>query len=160
VDRSDVADVMVNFDFANPDLPTGRRHDTTVPQQALFLMNSPLVVEQAKRLVALAEFDNCQDDAARIRFLYERIYQRSPTDEEIALGRDFIANTPSPDELAKEADAMQPVSTDARPFRPKQFAKKQGRKQGGPGFRKRAPLSSWQEYAHALLQANETSFVN
>src|SRR5207249_11091389 len=50
VDRSDVADVLINFDFANPDLPTGRRHQTTVPQQALFLMNSPLVVEQAKKL--------------------------------------------------------------------------------------------------------------
>ena len=51
VDRSDVADVLVNFDFANPDLPSGRRYATTVPQQALFLMNSPLVVEQAKKLV-------------------------------------------------------------------------------------------------------------
>jgi hypothetical protein len=26
--------------------------------------------------------------------------------------------------------------------------------------RKRAPLTSWEEYAQALLQANETSFVN
>src|SRR5438046_9292612 len=75
-DRADVADVLVNFDFANPDLPSGRRHETTVPQQALFLMNSPLVVEPAKRLVALAEFNSCQDDEARINFLYERIYQR------------------------------------------------------------------------------------
>ena len=28
------------------------------------------------------------------------------------------------------------------------------------GGRKRAPLTSWEEYAQALLQANETSFIN
>src|SRR2546425_12261419 len=86
VDRSDVADVLVNFDFANPDLPSGRRHETTVPQQALFLMNSPLVVEQAKKLVTLSEFNTCQDDSTRIQFLYQRIYQRLPRTEEIKLG--------------------------------------------------------------------------
>src|SRR4029450_10063014 len=86
VDRSDVSDVLINFDFANPDLPSGRRFETTVPQQALFLMNSPLVIEQAKKLVTLAEFNNCQDDASRIQFLYERIYQRPARAEEIKLG--------------------------------------------------------------------------
>src|SRR6516225_6444719 len=78
VDRSDIADVLVNFDFANPDMPTGRRHETTVPQQALFLMNSPLVIEQAKRLVTLPEFQSCSDDESKIDFLYQRIYQRLP----------------------------------------------------------------------------------
>jgi hypothetical protein len=32
--------------------------------------------------------------------------------------------------------------------------------QNPPGIAKRAPLTSWEEYAQALLQANETSFVN
>ncbi len=160
VDRSDVADVMVNFDFANPDLPTGRRHDTTVPQQALFLMNSPLVVEQAKRLVVLTEFNACPDDPARIKLLYERIYQRPPSPEEVALGLEFVAGTPSPAELAKEGDSMQQVSTEGKALRAKQFGKKQGRKPGANTPRKRKPLNAWEDYAHALLQANETSFVN
>jgi mono/diheme cytochrome c family protein len=160
VDRSDVADVLVNFDFANPDLPTGRRHDTTVPQQALFLMNSPLVVEQAKHLVALAAFDTCESDQDRINFLYERIYQRPPKPEEVKLGLDFIAATPSTDELAREENPVQQVSNDRPRFRAKQFGKKQGRRQAGTPFRRRAPLTAWEEYAHALLQANETSFVN
>src|SRR5207237_6705109 len=74
IDRQDVADVLINFDFANPDLPSGRRHETTVPQQALFLMNSPLVVEAAKKLAALPDFEKCADDNTRIQFLYQRIY--------------------------------------------------------------------------------------
>jgi hypothetical protein len=161
VDRADVQDVMVNFDFANPDLPSGRRHETTVPQQALFLMNSPLVVEQAKKLVTLAEFNSCQDDKARIEFLYQRVYQRPARPEEIELGLAFVAQTPEPEKLASE-DAVQQVSNDGKRFRQKQFAAKQQYRKGGNSseFKKRAPLKAWEEYTHALLQANEASFVN
>lgn len=159
VDRSDVADVLINFDFANPDLPSGRRHETTVPQQALFLMNSPLVVEQAKKLTALSAFNSCQDDNARVAFLYQRIYQRPPTAEETKLGLEFVATAPEPEKVAMEEGPVQQVSNDGRKFRPKQLAKQQGRKGGSPE-RRRAPLKAWEEYAHALLQANEMSFSN
>ena len=154
VDRSDVTDVLINFDFANPDLPSGRRFETTVPQQALFLMNSPLVIEQAKKLVTLAEFNNCRDDASRIQFLYERIYQRRARAEEIKLGIEFVAEKP---EVAASAEpAIEPVSNDGRKFRAKA---KQMRAKGGDA-KKREPLKAWEEYTHALLQANEASFVN
>src|SRR5436190_20679428 len=162
VDRSDVADVLINFDFANPDLPSGRRHETTVPQQALFLMNSPLVIEQAKKLVTLAEFNNCAGDEARIQLLYERIYQRLPSPEEIKLGLEFIAQSPEPDKLATE-EGFQKIANDSnerKKFRAQQAAKQQYRKGGrGSEFKKRPPLKSWEEYTHALLQANEPSFV-
>jgi hypothetical protein len=164
VDRSDVSDVLVNFDFANPDLPSGRRHETTVPQQALFLMNSPLVVEQAKKLVALAAFEECGGDEARIRFLYERIYQRPPRPEEIALGVEFVQEKPAAAEATPPADAPQFASTksdeERKPLRPKQLARQQQQRKGAKGFQLRAPLKIWEEYAHALLQANEVSFVN
>jgi hypothetical protein len=162
IDRSDVADVMVNFDFANPDMPSGRRHETTVPQQALFLMNSPLVVEQAKKLVSLADFDKCKSDEAKVDFLYERIYQRPPKPEEVRLGIEFVTEKPETEKLAV-AEAVQQVSndTDARKkMREKQIANKKGGKGGGNNFRKREPLKIWEEYTHALLQANEASFVN
>jgi hypothetical protein len=155
VDRSDVADVLINFDFANPDLPTGRRHETTVPQQALFLMNSPLVIEQAKRLVALPSFLECADTTARVEFLYNRIYQRPPRPEEIKLASDFISDTPEPEKSSMAEERVRPVSIDRPQLR-------QGRpgRNGGNNFRRREPLGAWEEYAHALLQANETSFLN
>jgi hypothetical protein len=161
IDRSDVDDVLINFDFANPDLPSGRRHETTVPQQALFLMNSPLVVEAAKKLPWLPEFDKCADDTAKIEFLYKRIFQRLPRPEEIQLGLEFISEKPQPEKVAAN-DSVQLVSNDAearKKFREKQLAKKRG---GGreTTFKKREPLKAWEEYAHALLQANEASFVN
>jgi hypothetical protein len=161
IDRSDVADVLINFDFASPDLSTGRRHETTVPQQALFLMNSPLVVEQAKKLVTLPEFSNCEDDTARIKFLYDRVYQRPPREEEISLGLEFVERTSTPDQNAQDT-ALQRISNTGDDLQPKQFAqKKGGRKKGGASsFKMRKPLTAWEEYAHALLQANETSFIN
>jgi len=155
VDRSDVADVLINFDFANPDLPTGRRHETTVPQQALFLMNSPLVVEQAKRLVALAAFRDCADDRSRIDFLYQRIYQRPPRPDEIRLGIEFVSEAPEPGKLSGEESAVRPVSNERPELRPRRGGQKPGN-----GFKRREPLKAWEEYTHALLQANETSFLN
>jgi cytochrome c553 len=163
VDRSEVADVLVNFDFANPDLPSGRRHETTVPQQALFLMNSPLVVEQAKNVVALPAFSKCETDDEKINFLYERMYQRPARPEEISLGIEFITQPQEQEPAAK--DEIIPVSNteDARRNRKKQAQKQQQMRRGGGGakdFRRRAPLKTWEEYAHALLQGNEASFVN
>ena len=160
VDRSDVLDVMVNFDFANPDLPSGKRYETTVPQQALFLMNSPVVVEQAKKLVGLKEFEACSTDKSRVEFLYERIYQRSPRAEEIQLAVDFISHVPE-EKVSAAEPVIQEASNPPRPVRPKQAAKQARMEKNRPGeSKKRAPLTVWQEYAHALLQANETSFVN
>src|ERR1044071_8000277 len=164
VDRSDVADTLINFDFANPDLPSGRRHETTVPQQALFLMNSPLVIEQAKKLVSLAEFNKCLDDQARIQFLYQRVYQRPARPEEVKLGLGFLTERIEPEKAASVDAAIQTVSNTDNPRKnpkQKQFGKKRmDMRQGGGKFRQRDPLTVWEEYAHALMQANETSFVD
>jgi hypothetical protein len=155
IDRNNVSEVLFSFDFANPDLTTGKRHQTTVPQQALFLMNSPLVVEQAKKLVERKDFTELSDDRARIVLLYELIYQRSPRPEEIKLGLEFLGTEPSQERVT-------PVASNQRrgAFRDQVRAQLQRRRGGENPFRSREPLSAWEEYAHALLQANETSFVN
>lgn len=152
VDRANIDDVLINFDFATPDMVTGIRHQTTVPQQALYLMNSPIVIQLARRLVAMPDFKEMTDETDRLNFLYERIYQRPPSPEEQALGLEFVSQTQLQDdsilELANNNDVVKPVNP-VKPNHP-----------GGKGSKKAAPLTSWEEYAQALLQANETSFVN
>jgi len=158
VDRANIDDVLVNFDFATPDMVTGVRHQTTVPQQALFLMNSPQVIELAKRLVAMPAFLNCTNDAERLQYLYERIYQRLPEAEETDLGVEFVNST---QDLGEPVPAM--ADPDPQPrLRPNGKPFKNQGKAGGKNavLKKRAPLTAWQEYAQALLQGNETSFVN
>ncbi|MCL4786678.1 MAG: DUF1553 domain-containing protein [Verrucomicrobia bacterium] len=159
IDRADLEDVLVNFDFANPDMPNGKRHATTVPQQALFFMNSSLVIEQARRLVALPEFTACTDKQSRIAFLYERVYQRPPRPEEMKIGLEFVAEAPSPAPSAATTDEVRLVASDVNRPRPRQPPRQQTRRERD-NFRPPAPLTVWESYAHALLQANETSFIN
>ena len=54
IDRQNLDGVYRTFDFAVPDATSPKRFVTTVPQQALFLMNSPFVQAQARALAASA----------------------------------------------------------------------------------------------------------
>jgi Protein of unknown function (DUF1549)/Protein of unknown function (DUF1553)/Planctomycete cytochrome C len=154
VDRANIPDTLINFDFATPDMVTGVRHTTTVPQQALFLMNSPIVIDLARRLVALPDFVALDDDTARLQFLYERIYQRQPEPEEVQIGLEFVNQTPLRDDSMNST-----VANDSSGD--KTGLKKKFRNVPRPAqIKNRAPLTSWEEFAQALLQANETSFVN
>ena len=55
IDRQNLPGLFRTFDLATPDATSPMRHTTTVPQQALYLMNSPFVVEQAQRFVKRPE---------------------------------------------------------------------------------------------------------
>lgn len=88
------ADLTV-FDFPEPEMVTGRRSVTTVPTQALFLMNSPLIVEHARhtasRVMGLGI-----DAQSRIEAAYQLILARAPSDGErgdaLAFLSDFTGN--------------------------------------------------------------------
>jgi mono/diheme cytochrome c family protein len=163
VDRSDLPEVFNHFDFANPDMENGKRHQTTVPQQALFLMNSPLVVEQARNVVERPEIKSCSTDDEKIKRLYEIIYQRPPRREEIQLGLAFLEDAATPADTAPASTASDPIRFGkgkgklGDQMKAKREAFVAARK---AGVREMKPLSAWAEYAQALLLANETSFVN
>src|SRR5688572_17561948 len=82
--------MFLAFDFANPDLTTGKRSETIVPQQALFMMNSPLVVEQARNLTLRSDFKAQTKAEDRVKLLYKLIYQRAPSEIEMTLALDYI----------------------------------------------------------------------
>ncbi|MBI3192504.1 MAG: DUF1553 domain-containing protein, partial [Pedosphaera parvula] len=97
VDRGNLATVYRTFDFADPDLTTSKRYETTVPQQALFLMNNPLVVEQARNLVTRRDFTALAQPEDRIALLYKLIYQRPPNEKERLLGQRYLTGQSSLD---------------------------------------------------------------
>src|SRR5207302_5661753 len=74
IDRQNLPGLFRTFDFASPDTSTPQRHVTTVPQQALFLMNSPFVVQQAKALAARPDVIAHKEPAERIGYLYRLLY--------------------------------------------------------------------------------------
>lgn len=79
--RDRVPDEWSTFDFPVPEFVTGRRGETTVPTQALFLMNSPFIVEKSKT-TADRLLRKAKDHDTLIRDAYELILNRAPRDEE------------------------------------------------------------------------------
>src|SRR5260221_5233313 len=85
------------FDFASPDQHAPMRFANTVPQQALFMMNSPFIIEQSRALAAKVKD---LPPAGRVRALYQNSFARNPSQDEIKLGLSFINAETSPASLA------------------------------------------------------------
>lgn len=81
VDRQFLPSTLRVFDFANPDLHIPQRSETTVPQQALFFLNHPLVIDQARQLAS--QVNHTKTDAG-VGELFARVLQRAPSESELA----------------------------------------------------------------------------
>jgi hypothetical protein len=90
--RNGLPESLAIFDVADPSLVVGQREVTTVPSQALYLMNSPFVQEQAR---ALAErvLANGGDDEARVERAFRLTLARSPSTAEQATALAYLRET-------------------------------------------------------------------
>jgi hypothetical protein len=88
--RNRLLELFEAFDFADPNLVLGRRNVSTVATQALYLMNSPFVMEQAK-YAATAALAADLDDAGRIDRAYRTALGRPPTAKEREVALKFVA---------------------------------------------------------------------
>ena len=77
--RNSLPEIFNVFDFANASMSTGRRDVSTVAPQALYLMNSPFVREQARHAAARLLAEPHRDDRARIVRAYRWTLGRAPT---------------------------------------------------------------------------------
>jgi mono/diheme cytochrome c family protein len=102
IDRQFLPGVYRTFDFANPDLSTATRSETTVPQQALFALNHPFVADRARALAAGLPKDQPAEAVAR---LYEQVYRREPTPSQRDAAVAFVAAASS------ESDPAPPPET-------------------------------------------------
>jgi hypothetical protein len=91
IDRQNLPGLLRTFDFASPDASNPQRYETTVPQQALFLMNNPFVLDQARGLLKRPELAGVNDEQVRVRKLYRLIYGRGPNGQEAAMAQRFLA---------------------------------------------------------------------
>ncbi|MEM7479191.1 MAG: DUF1553 domain-containing protein [Planctomycetota bacterium] len=86
--RGAVPPSLAVFDFPNPDLVTGKRAATTVPTQALFMMNSPFVREMAEALSA--KFRDELSLEQIVQQLYQRILIRNAASDDLAMATRYI----------------------------------------------------------------------
>jgi len=89
VARNNLLADMEVFDAANPDLVTGQRVPTTVPTQALYLMNSPFYKSQSKALGEKAQAAG-SDPASVTDWLYHHLLFRQPDALEARTTGDFL----------------------------------------------------------------------
>jgi len=79
------------FDFAEQGMVTGSRDTTTVPTQALYLLNDPFVQKQAlalaKRVLGSADLD----DRGRVHLAYRLLLTRSATAKECERAQHYLA---------------------------------------------------------------------
>ncbi|MBS0264178.1 MAG: DUF1553 domain-containing protein, partial [Planctomycetes bacterium] len=99
IDRQDLPGTFRVFDFASPDVSTPMRPQTTVPQQALFGMNSAFAVEQARALAARPEVAAATATQEKIRRLYQLTFGREPEPAELAVGTQFLETPQSHERL-------------------------------------------------------------
>ena len=144
IDRQNLDGLYRAFDFAVPDATSPRRFVTTVPQQALFLMNSPFLHEQSRRLAAVVVANdgqadsstNSADPADGVRKLYLRALGRQPAADELTLGIEFLQRQTAAN--ATELDKWK----------------------GLPSGNGKPLLSAWEQLAQVLLLTNEFMFMD
>lgn len=92
IDRLNLPGLFRTFDFPDPNAMSPRRDSTTVPPQALFLMNHPFLIAASRALAARSEVVAVPDASPRVDRLYHLLYGRAPTAAEMGLAVAFATD--------------------------------------------------------------------
>jgi hypothetical protein len=90
VKRSELLPIMTVFDAPEPTQSIGERSITTVPTQALTLLNSPIVRQQAEKLTALVRNPPDRSLEEAVRDAWQRALARQPEPAELSRMLSFI----------------------------------------------------------------------
>jgi hypothetical protein len=109
--RNDLPPLFQLFDFGNSLSVNGRRSSTNVAPQALYMLNSPLVLEAATHTAAivLASAGDAPEERQVLDRLYLRVLGRSPQRDEVGPSLDLVHEA-----LADPAASQSAVDDTAR----------------------------------------------
>ena len=104
--RSLAVPILAAFDVANTEFTCPARFATTQPTQALGLLNSTFINEQAETFAQTIREQVGDDRPAQIRMALQRVLQREPNEVEIQRGVDLMTSLEeehgmSPDEALR-----------------------------------------------------------
>tara|TARA_R110002111_G_scaffold262613_1_gene339510 strand:- start:111517 stop:113910 length:2394 start_codon:yes stop_codon:yes gene_type:complete len=71
------------FDLPDSTKPVGKRNETTLPTQSLFLINGDFLIEQGQLFAKDILADPKRDDAGRVHLVYQRALNRAPESSEL-----------------------------------------------------------------------------
>ena len=93
IDRQKLYGPLRYFDVASPDASAAARPQTTVPQQALFLINSPFMAEQARHTAERITTSAGEARDSQIELAYRLILAREPSTDELRRAEEFFKKT-------------------------------------------------------------------
>jgi hypothetical protein len=105
IKRSLAVPLLASFDMADTDFTCPMRFATTQPTQALSMLNSPFLNDQARVFAAALRQQAGAEPQAQVRLGLRRTLQREPTAAEVARGLKFIARLQR-ENSADAAEAM------------------------------------------------------
>jgi hypothetical protein len=140
--RSVFYPMLQTFDAPTADVACVRRVRSNTPLQALTTLNEPLFLECSRALAIkiLDEVDG--DDAARLRFAFERCLSRPPDEGELELLEKF---------LAKQRERFGREGAD--PW--KLLAEKDAPRPPLPAYADAADLAAWTATARVIMNLDE-----
>jgi hypothetical protein len=102
--RNYLPEMFETFDFPEPSETKGTREVTTVPTQALFMMNSKFAIDQSRHAAENLLKQDLKTVATRITRAYREVLGRAPTPVELAKSLDFvkISDAAASDQVAWE----------------------------------------------------------
>lgn len=103
--RGAVPEILRLFDFPEPSIVAGQRDVTTVPTQALFMMNSEFVLKQSASF-AQRVLESESDEAGRIRVAWKLAFARDPSDDEVLRTSEFLRAAREQFEGDNDSDAQ------------------------------------------------------
>ena len=96
------------FDFPEPNVTSDQRNVTTVPQQQLFVLNSPFMMEMSREFAKRLE-KAAPQDSERLQRGWQLAYGRIPSAEEISLALDFL-HSPEESEAAGQLSRWEQIA--------------------------------------------------
>jgi mono/diheme cytochrome c family protein len=166
IDRADMPDLLMQFDMSNPVQPNSRRTSTIVPQQALFLMNSPFVAAVVQNIVKRPELVQAVHEGTDqgITALYRVVLQRLPTQSERARAVSFLVSEKK-NSAETKADSAR-MTEDAKKMAERKLKSAMANKNERAAIVnegtlvERVAFSSWETLVQALLFSNEAAYIN
>ena len=103
--RNHLYDMFQLFDYSDASVPNGNRHSSIVAPQALFMLNSDLMLQAADGLAERVL--KVEGDQTRIHRLYALALGRQPTDSEVAITESYLREIRQMPVAVKQAEAGQ-----------------------------------------------------
>jgi len=104
ISRHELNNMLRLFDFPDANITASTRAETTVPQQQLFVLNSPFMLEQARAFAKRLNEEAGADTEARVRYAFTLAFSRPVSDVELKLAGQYLAG--ANDDTKKDNNAL------------------------------------------------------